>query len=256
MECQINDISVYYEARGEGRPIIMLHGLGGSHVLMVRYMESAFVQREGWKRIYLDLPGIGNTKAPERIHNSDQMLEVVLDFIEAVLPGQSFSLAGYSYGGYLARGVISRKFELVDGLLLICPVIIAQHSKRNLLAIPENLRSFQLAQTQRAWDKFEAERKPEKPPDPALMTRLETESTYPFSFDLDTSSFEKPTLIVAGRQDTIVGYRDAWDILENYARATFAALDMASHGLVIEQEKLFNALLDDWLDRVEQEPNK
>jgi pimeloyl-ACP methyl ester carboxylesterase len=184
------------------------------------------------------------------------MLEVVLDFIEAVLPGQSFSLAGYSYGGYLARGVISRKFELVDGLLLICPVIIAQHSKRNLLAIPENLRSFQLAQTQRAWDKFEAERKPEKPPDPALMTRLETESTYPFSFDLDTSSFEKPTLIVAGRQDTIVGYRDAWDILENYARATFAALDMASHGLVIEQEKLFNALLDDWLDRVEQEPNK
>jgi hypothetical protein len=53
-----------------------------------------------------------------------------------------------------------------------------------------------------------------------------------------------------------VGYRDAWDILENYARATFAALDMASHGLVIEQEKLFNALLDDWLDRVEQEPNK
>jgi pimeloyl-ACP methyl ester carboxylesterase len=106
-------------------------------------MESAFVQREGWKRIYLDLPGIGNTKAPERIHNSDQMLEVVLDFIEAVLPGQSFSLAGYSYGGYLARGVISRKFELVDGLLLICPVIIAQHSKRNLLAIPENLRSFQ-----------------------------------------------------------------------------------------------------------------
>jgi pimeloyl-ACP methyl ester carboxylesterase len=88
------------------------------------------------------------------------------------------------------------------------------------------------------------------------MTRLETESTYPFSFDLDTSSFEKPTLIVAGRQDTIVGYRDAWDILENYARATFAALDMASHGLVIEQEKLFNALLDDWLDRVEQEPNK
>jgi pimeloyl-ACP methyl ester carboxylesterase len=256
MDCQINDISVYYEARGEGRPIIMLHGLGGSHLLMVRYMESAFVQREGWKRIYLDLPGMGNTKAPEWISNSDQMLGVVLDFIEAVLPGQSFSLAGFSYGGYLARGVISRKFELVDGLLLICPVIIAQQSKRNRPAVPEKLKSFQLAQTQSAWDKFEAEGKPEKPPDPALRTRLETDSTYSFSFDLDISSFEKPTLIVAGRQDAMVGYSDAWDILENYSRATFAVLDMADHGLVIEQEKLFNALLDDWLDRVEQEPKK
>jgi pimeloyl-ACP methyl ester carboxylesterase len=63
--------------------------------------------------------------------------------------------------------------------------------------------------------------------------------------------FVKPTLILAGKQDHISGYRGQWDILENYPRATFVVLDRAGHRLQIEQEALFNALVNEWLDRVE-----
>ena len=79
-------------------------------------------------------------------------------------------------------------------------------------------------------------------------------SRYGFSFDADTLAepFAAPTLIVTGRQDTIVGYRDAWRIVENYPRATFAVLDRADHGLPIDQDALFRALVNDWLDRVEE----
>jgi len=75
---------------------------------------------------------------------------------------------------------------------------------------------------------------------------------YGFSFNVDapTVPFEKPTLILVGRQDAMVGYRDAWDILENYPRATFALLDSAGHHLHLEQEKLFNPLVTEWLERV------
>ena len=69
---------------------------------------------------------------------------------------------------------------------------------------------------------------------------------------LEPKSVEKPTLILAGRQDAMVGYRDAWKILENYPRGTFAVLDRAGHNLQIEQETLFNALVNEWLDRVEE----
>ena len=58
-------------------------------------------------------------------------------------------------------------------------------------------------------------------------------------------------LFLLGRQDSVVGYRDAWKIIENYPRATFAILDRAGHILQIEQEELFNSLTNDWLDRVE-----
>ena len=75
-----------------------------------------------------------------------------------------------------------------------------------------------------------------------------------YSFDLDTQTrpFEKPTLILTGRQDTHVGYRDAWAILEAYPRATFAVLDRAGHALGVEQDILFRALIHEWLDRVEE----
>jgi len=48
--------------------------------------------------------------------------------------------------------------------------------------------------------------------------------------------FLAPTLILTGRQDNICGYRDAWEVLELYPRATFAVLDRAGHILRGEQE--------------------
>jgi hypothetical protein len=50
----------------------------------------------------------------------------------------------------------------------------------------------------------------------------------------------------------VVGYRDAWGILEHYPRATFAVLDRTGHLLAVEHEALFRALAGDWLDRVEE----
>jgi pimeloyl-ACP methyl ester carboxylesterase len=31
MECELKDITVHYETRGEGRPIVMLHGWSADH---------------------------------------------------------------------------------------------------------------------------------------------------------------------------------------------------------------------------------
>jgi pimeloyl-ACP methyl ester carboxylesterase len=77
---------------------------------------------------------------------------------------------------------------------------------------------------------------------------------FTFSFDLDNpaSVFEKPTLILTGRQDTHVGYRDALTIIEHYPRATLAILERAGHALGVEQESLFRVLINEWLDRVEE----
>jgi pimeloyl-ACP methyl ester carboxylesterase len=59
-------------------------------------------------------------------------------------------------------------------------------------------------------------------------------------------------LFLTGRFDHWCGYRDAYQILDNYPRATFAVLDRAGHGLTIEQNILFRALVSEWLDRVEE----
>jgi len=271
MECQLEDISVYYEIHGEGRPLISLHGFSPDHRLMTGCMEPIFKHRSGWQRIYPDLPGMGKTPGKAWITSSDQMLDIVLEFIDQVIPGQRFVLAGESYGGYLARGIIYRKPELVDGLLLICPLIVPDQAKRSVpphIALVEDpallsslkpsereeFESFAVVQSQRIWERTRDEVIAGlNVADEDFLSRLQAHG-YPLSFDVDAASapFEKLTLILTGRQDASVGYRDAWEILENYPRSTFAVLDRAGHNLQIEQETLFNALVNEWLDRVEE----
>lgn len=271
MKCKLDRCTVHYEIRGEGKPFIMLHGGGPDRRSMIGCIEPIAKKRKGWQRIYPDLPGMGRTPAEEWITNSDQMLEIVLDFINAVIPNQRFVLAGDSYGGYLARGIIHRMHEKVNGLLLICPVITANRAERVLPkhvtlvksdSLPSDLypqetqmfKSFANVQTQKIFERTRKEILAGlKIADMKFLDRIESHG-YPFTFDVDPPSiiFEKPTLILVGRQDSMVGYHDSWKILENYPRATLAVLDRAGHNLQIEQERLFNTLVDEWLDRVEE----
>jgi pimeloyl-ACP methyl ester carboxylesterase len=270
MIASLKNIDVYYEIKGEGRPIIMLHGYWPDHRVVSGPMEPVMVDREGWQRIYFDLPGMGKTPAKEWIKSSDDMLDVVCEFIDHVIPGKPFVLGGYSYGGYLARGVIARKPDLVDGLFLICPMMVDVGKRdlppKNIIVKDpelmakltheekEGFESWVTVQSQRVWERAQSDvNESVKLADEDFLNHLQ-ETAYEFSFDVDAAigRFEKPTLILAGRQDWIVGYRDVWEVLESYPRATFAILDRAGHALQIEQEEVFNVQVNEWIDRVEE----
>src|SRR6476469_18512 len=59
-----------------------------------------------------------------------------------------------------------------------------------------------------------------------------------------------PTVVVAGRLDSTVGYAAAIDLVDDYPHASLAVLDEAGHALPHEQPELLGALLADWLARV------
>ena len=123
MECILENISIYYEQFGEGIPVIILHGWSGSHHYMVHDFEPIFEQLAGWRRIYPDLPGMGNTQGPCWIISQDMMLEVLIDFIDTMIPGERFCVVGSSYGAYLAQGLISRWNERIDGAFFLVPAM-------------------------------------------------------------------------------------------------------------------------------------
>ena len=77
---------------------------------------------------------------------------------------------------------------------------------------------------------------------------------FSFSFDADTipAPFPAPALFLAGRHDNWCGYHDTYKLLDNYPRASFTILDRAGHALAVEQRPLFRALVNEWLDRVEE----
>lgn len=268
MKCVLDDIEINYKVYGEGKPVLMLHGSPVDHRIMLGCMEPIFKDKSGYKRIYMDLPGMGETKKSDFIKSLDDMLEVVIKFINKIIPAETFLLAGESYGGFLARGLVYKMPTKIDGLLLICPSIIREEKKKNLpehvvlekddlfsskpnLEHAEDFQSIQVVQNKYCFDRFLNEIMPAiEMADIDFLNNL-NDNGYNFSYDIDdiNEKFEKPTLILLGRQDSVVGYKDAWNILDKYPRATFAVLDKAGHNLQIEQAELFNALVKEWLSR-------
>src|SRR5262245_22417502 len=132
MECIVHGIPMHYEECGEGRPILMLHGMPADHRQMMYEMEPFFAQRSGWRRLYPDLPGMGQTPGADSIATQDDMLRMTLAFLAALAPGERFVVAGVSYGGYLARGVVYRRRLQLDGVLLSAPAIERDSTKRHI----------------------------------------------------------------------------------------------------------------------------
>jgi pimeloyl-ACP methyl ester carboxylesterase len=273
MQCEIEMATIDYEERGEGRPILLLHGWTMDRKVEIFDYEKIFATRPGWRRIYPDLPGMGRSVAKEGLASQDDVLEALLAFIDRVLPDGRFALAGTSLGAYLARAVAARRRSRIAGLLLRVPCIFAEDARRTLppfqALVADDAFMASLDADDRAYlgdlliqtpayaqslkHKRDAVVEPAIRATAPIANEIRTDpKRYGFSFDLSEAekTFDEPTLIIAGRRDTTVGYRDAWSILDSYPRATFVALDRADHGWPMETPNLLPALIDDWLARI------
>jgi pimeloyl-ACP methyl ester carboxylesterase len=257
VEYVVGDVPVYYVAHGEGLPVLALHGAGVDHREVMACLDPALDASTGYERFYLDLPGMGRTPAPEAIRSADDVLEVLLSFIDGVIGDQPMMVVGHSAGGYYAQAIASRRPEQVMGLALLCPLLAGIHD------VPEHdvvvssgdigsaqFRAYFTVQTATTLDRYEryvetGARLADQSALARIGQRWELTSRHeglaPYVF---------PTLLVTGRQDSTVGYSRAWELLEQYPHATFAVLDRAGHALPHEQPELLGALVTEWLDRV------
>jgi pimeloyl-ACP methyl ester carboxylesterase len=103
MVIHVRGVPVFYEEAGAGRPLLMLHGWPLDHNYMMSDLEPVFETRVGWRRLYPDLPGMGRTPGADWITGHEHMLDLVLDFMDAMAPGEPFVAASTSYGASLAR---------------------------------------------------------------------------------------------------------------------------------------------------------
>jgi pimeloyl-ACP methyl ester carboxylesterase len=117
---------------GEGRDIVFIHGWSMDHRDEYRTYEPIFKSHSGWRRHYLDLPGMGASPADTRIVNLDDMLEILLRWIRLTLADRPFAIAGTSIGALLARGVLAHLHNRVQGVLLRAPVVVPETNKRDV----------------------------------------------------------------------------------------------------------------------------
>ena len=273
MKCLIRDIPVHYVEYGEGKPVLNIHGFGPDNRMMSGCFEPIFEQTQGYRRIYLDLPGFGHTPPATWIHNSDDMLDMLCEFVDTIIGCEEFLLTGCSYGGYLSLGLIYKMRERIDGVFLLVPltdsVEIVEKSgnlpqKQNLwqseqlASIEKNLGlngylNMAVVATPEMYENWQ--RDIQLGLDIADKEILSNPSIMDYSYELEESlrviKFDKPSCILSGRQDGETGYVKPYELVERFPRATFAALDCAGHILHLDNEPLFQQLVKDWIWRVE-----
>lgn len=260
---------------GEGLPVLIIHGWELDGTSEQLDFEPIFDKIPGFRRIYVDLPGMGKTPA-NGVRNLDDIYIRLQQFIDTRMGDSRFLLVGSSCGVYLARALTQRYVDQVDALLLRVPLIEPKDSARDIdpfepLVADETVISSMssedkallgkiLVQTPAYIEKLrpkykEAYQRASLAADQEVLKPIrEDPQRYSLSIELDKQQPKllAPTLIVPGRQDDVVGYRDGLRLLELYPRSTFAVLDRSRHDLPVDDNGVFETLVRDWLMRVKE----
>jgi pimeloyl-ACP methyl ester carboxylesterase len=257
MEIRVGQVVVHYMEHGTGRPVLVLHGAGVDHREAEACFELALEGVVGLRRIYPDLPGMGRTVAPETLHSADDVLDTLLNLADEVIGGTAHLLIGHSAGAYYAQAMAARRPAQVAGLALVCPLL------PGLRDVPEHrvvagsgeigddvFRSYFVIHTPEMLERYERFVAPAAAlVDDAALQRIG--ERWELGPD-HAPAYAGPTLVVAGRLDSTVGYAAAVDLFDRYPHASLAVVDDAGHALPHEQPELLRALLAEWLARVER----
>lgn len=259
---------LHHKVVGDGEPILILHGVTLDHRYMFEALEPVFEDLAGWRRIYVDLPGHGQSPGQDSIRSQDDLLAAVVEFVDQVLPDKPFGLIGLSRGSYLAEGLVHLHPRRVSGVALILPggnpssdadrlpphdILEPDPTIRSELSEDELWGFDNMSVIQRR-DIVETKRRVIAPArklfDEAQDARVFAAFDFSFREQQEASIFDGPSLIVAGRQDSVSGYLDAMDLMPRFPRASLAVLDAAGHALAFERPEIFRSLVLDWLERL------
>lgn len=264
MERRVNDVLIHYVEHGVGVPLVALHGSGVDHREIEAAIE-AVLPGAGCRRIYPDLPGMGRSSTGG-LRCNDDVVRLIVEFIDHLDAGPVL-LLGHSYGAYLARGVAAQRPDTLRGLALLCPNAERSRNVPDHSVVRQDIDAYDdLDSAHRAgFDGYFVVRT-------AVTARRYRDHVVPgitlvdeaglgriftgWAVNVGSDTFSAPTLIAAGRCDSVVGYTDAADLIESYPRATLAVIDGAGHALIHERPELLGALLGDWLDRARRDDSQ
>jgi pimeloyl-ACP methyl ester carboxylesterase len=116
---------VRYRVGGEGDPLLLVHGLGGSTENWCELLPAAAAR---YRVVAVDLPGhAGSVGLPRGATTSD-----FADAVAGVLDAEGVEralVAGHSFGGLVALRLAESRPELVRGLLLASPAGITSATR-------------------------------------------------------------------------------------------------------------------------------
>jgi len=115
MKLQLDDMSLTYQTHGEGKPVMLLHGLALDSSI---WLDIAKLYGDQAQFIMPDLRGHGKTEIGQANGSLEQFATDILRLADH-LQLDRFTLGGHSMGGYIALAIAEKYPDRLDGLIMI-----------------------------------------------------------------------------------------------------------------------------------------
>ncbi len=116
MKIELTNCSLYVHVKGDGEPIILIHGFPLTHEMWEPQIE--LLSNNGFQVIAPDLRGFGNSLVEMSEWQMDDFGNDILCIADK-LNIKKFSIAGMSMGGYITFNIIDRFSERINKAILI-----------------------------------------------------------------------------------------------------------------------------------------
>ena len=262
MRCVVDGQELEYEERGEGRPIVFIHGLTTDHRLLLGACDAVF-DRPGLRRIYLSLPGHGGSTANLVGAHADALVAAVRGALRA-LGAADAPVVAHSYGAYLTLGVL-RDLPSLAGLFLICPVVQPDLGWRNLppqrYAVIEDGLTFEDDVERNAFDaevsvytretlaRFRRDVMPgHRVADRFFVERVRARYSQSPPLWHTLRAYRGLVHILCGHDDYWAGYEDAAHLARAFVSCDLHVLPGCGHFLPVEKPAALATALTAWLE--------
>ncbi len=251
--------TTYVNREGDERPILLIHGFDSSLLEFRRLFPLLAEKKTVWA---VDLLGFGFTQRNLNIPLNSENIKTHLYYFWQTLIQQPVILAGASMGGAAAIDFTLTYPEAVEKLILLDSAGLAKQPASGKFMFPpldyfatEFLRNPKVRQniSQAAYfDKSFASADPQicaalhlKCPDWNKSLIAFTKSGGYGSFASQISTIEQETLILWGKQDQILGTKDAGKFAKSVPNSKLVWIDNCGHVPHLEKPNLTaEAILD------------
>lgn len=273
MYARVNDTCLYCAVRGQGVPMMMMHGGPGlDHSYFLPWFDALCSHME---LVYYDHRGNGLSERPDSLAgiSHDTWVEDA-DALRAHLGHDRIILFGHSYGGALALEYALKHGDRLAGLVLCCTAptfdyldVVLQNARAK--GTPKQLSALKtvLSGTLREdaeWRKMWMTYLPLyfKRYDPAVGAAMDRKMTYSVAAQNHANAhclpsfntvdrlgrIETPTLVISGREDWITPHAQAGGRIQaGLPHAEAVVFGESGHFPFIEETGPFMQLISDWV---------
>lgn len=261
---QTNDIETYYERRGNGPPIVFIHGALADHTAADQQLD-AF--SDAYIAIVYDVRGHGKTTNP---HNTSYSIDLLAEDLHAFVTALDLDrpvLCGVSMGGMIAQVYASRYPDQLGGLVLadtFTPAFVNRrdHIERVVLMNTVigliRLIGYDRAKGLMMWfgRKLEGENTTslhaESFPNMGTVAAVNAFQAITSFHDteIEFASITVPTLILYGEHESSVIRRHVPTLAAEIPNATVQEVPNAGHASPWDNPEFFNRAIQDFLARI------